>query len=256
MNPRQRRGVLLIALAAVGAVAVFLSVTNYVAEVRSQVGPVVQVLRLAQDAPPYVALTPDMVEPVEVPERWGPENAVSDPLELAGLVPTVLLPAGTVLQNGMLVPPPQLAPGQRELAINVDAETGVAGKIASGDLVDIYATFPGSEANPAQAVIVVEQAQIIDVGTPVATEETTSTGAFDQGQVVPVTFALSVDESLRLAYIESFAQTVRLALRAPLDDETIEDPRRRYQPTAEVAGSSLAPAPPPAAPPEPAGPEG
>jgi hypothetical protein len=39
MNPRQRRGVLLMGLAGVAGLVVFLSVSSYVAEVSSQVGP-------------------------------------------------------------------------------------------------------------------------------------------------------------------------------------------------------------------------
>lgn len=35
MNPRQRRGAVLILLAAVGAVAVFVSISSYVVDIRS-----------------------------------------------------------------------------------------------------------------------------------------------------------------------------------------------------------------------------
>ena len=45
----------------------------------------------------------------------------------------------------MLIAPPQLAPGQRELAILVDAETGVAGKIGPDSIVDVIATYPGGD---------------------------------------------------------------------------------------------------------------
>ena len=38
MNPRQRRGVLFLAFAVIGAVAVFFSVVGYVNDVESQVG--------------------------------------------------------------------------------------------------------------------------------------------------------------------------------------------------------------------------
>ena len=46
----------------------------------------------------------------------------------------------------MLVAPPELAPGQREVAILVDAETGVAGKIGPDSVVDIVGTFEGDSA--------------------------------------------------------------------------------------------------------------
>jgi pilus assembly protein CpaB len=171
-----------------------------------------------------------MLETVQIPERWMPANALGTPEGADGMVTTTPLPAGTVLQEGMLVPPPQLERGQRELAILVDAETGVAGKIRPGSVVDIVATFEGDQTNAPQANVVVERALILNVGTPTVTSQQTTTGAFAEGEVVPVTFALSVDDSLRLAYIESFARHVRLALRAPDDRAQVDPTRRIYQP--------------------------
>jgi pilus assembly protein CpaB len=212
---------------------------NYVAGVQSQVGPLVSVLRLAEDAPPYFPITEDMVEQVTVPARWSPTNALSSPLDLAGQVPTVSLPSGTVLQQGMLIDPPALEEGQLELAILVDAETGVAGRIGRGSIVDILATFPGSDQVPASANIVIEEAEILEVGIPrEATEEEES--GFAAGQVVPVTFALSRDETLRLTFIESYATEVRLALRAPTDDRNLDSNQRTYQP---VPGALTEPSP-------------
>jgi hypothetical protein len=46
MNPRQRRGTLLLVLAIIGAVAVFFSVSSYVSEVQREVGPKRLVLQL------------------------------------------------------------------------------------------------------------------------------------------------------------------------------------------------------------------
>ena len=234
MNPRQRRGLLLIALATIGAIGVFVSVANYVAGVQAQVGPLGIVVRLTQEAQPYQPVTDDMVEEIAVPERWRPANALVSSLELEGRVPASPLPAGTVLQEGLLIDPPQLQDGERELAIMVDAETGVAGKIGRGSIVDIFATFPGTDQELAHASIVVENAEILDVGTPTAapTQESDGAGGFAEGEVVPVTFALSVEESLRLAYIESFAANVRLALRAP--DDAAEPSERLYQPDGAV----------------------
>lgn len=238
MNPRQRRGLLLIAVAIIGAVFVFASVANYVADIQTQVGPMTTVIRLQRDAPPYRPVTDDMVQQVEIPARWAPRNALVSSLELAERVPTATLPAGTVLQQGLLVEPPELADGERELAILVDAETGVAGKIGRGSIVDIFATFPQSDREGAHASIVVENAEILDVGTPTTASPEPDGAGFSEGQVVPVTFALSVEESLRLAYIESFATNVRLALRAP-SDEAEQTPRDRiFQPDGVVVGPS------------------
>lgn len=229
MNPRQRRGVLLIGVSVVGAVAVFLSVSNYVADVRSQVGPAAPVVRLTTDVDAFTPLPPDALEVVTVPERWRPPNALDAVLDVGQRVASTPLPRGTVLQDGMLVEPATIAEGQRELAILVDAETGVAGKIQAGSLVDIIATRENAEGPPS-AEIVIEAARIVSVGTPTTTARESVTGAFAEGQVVPVTFSLAPDDLLRLAWIESFATTVRLALRAPLDEQLLEPEQRVYQP--------------------------
>ncbi len=212
MNPRQRRGVILLAAAAVGAIAVFVWVAGYVSDVRSQVGPMATVLRLTRDVRATEAFEPDWVEPAHVPERWAPATAITDAAAVAGLVAGTDLRRGSVLQDGMLVTPPRLQPGEREVAILVDAETGVAGKIGPGNRVDIYATFDGAEGQPPTSTVIITDALIIDVGVPAAQADIEENGAFAEGKVVPVTFALSVQESLVLTYAESFATKLRLAL--------------------------------------------
>ena len=48
MNPRQRRAVLLLAIAAIGLIGVFALVANYVSEVETQVGDKMVVLELTR----------------------------------------------------------------------------------------------------------------------------------------------------------------------------------------------------------------
>jgi Flp pilus assembly protein CpaB len=229
VNPRQRRGLLLLGLALVGAVGVFITVSNYVAEVRSQVEPLTSVLQLRADVAAHEPITDDHVEEAQVPVRWVPETALSSRLELVGLVAAADLPAGSLLQYGMLVDAPAISPGQREIAILVDAETGVAGKVGPDDVVDIYATFEGDdEGNPPTSEIVVRGARVIDVGVP-ATQVNPEALGFDEGQVVPITFALSVFDSLVLTYVESFATNVRLGLVAPGDDGALDVDERRFR---------------------------
>ena len=227
MNPRQRRGVLLLVLAGIGAVVVFLSVSSYVSDVRSEVTPKSTVLRLTKDLEPYRALDADAVEEVEVPRRWAPRSALRDRGDLVGTVAASKLEAGSFLQDGMLIPEPSLKPGQRELAILVDAETGVAGKISPGSVVDIHATFPGDQERRPKSRIVVAGARIIDVGETESLTRTREGGATEQ-EVVPVTFALSVRESLTLTYAESFADQVRLALTRPGDNKKIPGKARDF----------------------------
>jgi pilus assembly protein CpaB len=212
MNPKQRRGVVFLILAGLGAAAIFVMVASYVSSVQAAVGSYETVLRLRTDIAPYKPVTADLVDEVKVPRRWLPSTALNSRAELRGLVASTALRRGSYLEQDMLTPPPALNPGQREIAILVDAETGVAGKIRSGGLVDIYATFEGGKGVPAASKIVVRQARIIDVGAVERITGQDEKDTFRADQVVPVTFALTVPESLALTYAESFATKVRLAL--------------------------------------------
>jgi pilus assembly protein CpaB len=229
VNPRQRRGLLLIGIAALGLVVVFVLIAGYVAGVRDQVEPKVRLLALAKPVEAFQAISDDMVREVEMPERWAPPSAVRDRGQLVGFVAATPLTKDSLLQKDMLVPPPQLAPGQRELAILVDAETGVAGKIGPDSVVDIVATYPGSQDKAAESRVVVPNARIVEVGTPrVEGGRGVREQSADPKQVVPVTFALSPEQVLVVSYAESNASEVRLALLRPGDDSTLSARQRAY----------------------------
>ena len=229
MNPKQRRGVVLMVLSVLGGIAVFMPVTNYVSNVRSQVEPLTSVLWLTEDVPIQQPIPQAAIEERMVPRRWVPAAALRSQSELEGLVAASPLTSGSILQDGMVRERPELEIGDRELAILVDAETGVAGKVRPGDLVDIYATFPGSGEQAPRSEIVVAAARVIEVGTVRVEADETPSGGFGESRVVPVTFALSVEDSLILTYVESFATTVRLGLLAPGDDQPLPSHERMFQ---------------------------
>ncbi len=220
MNPRQRRGVLLMSVAVLGAVAVFVLILNYVTGVGRQVGPMTTSYRFTKAITELTPITADDIEEVSLPTKWLSSAAIQSFDTTRGLVATADIPAGALLQQGMAGPPPELQPGQFEIAIMIDAETGVAGKISPGDLVDIYGTF-SSQASSAQAQtqarVVVANAPVLAIGALQRVDSTEKDGSaqFEQNEVVPVTFALSRNESLKVAYAESFATKLRLALVAP-----------------------------------------
>src|SRR5207237_8770423 len=103
-------------------------------------------------------------------------------------------------------------PGQREVAIMLDAANGVAGKIEPTSVVDIYATFEGKNGVPSRSQIIVSGARVIEVGVPTTRRTDTKLGFTEDGKVVPVTFALSVQDSLVLTYAETYATKPRRAL--------------------------------------------
>ena len=240
MNPRQRRGFLLLGLAFLGAIAVFVGIASYVADVRKNISPETTVLVLRQNVDAQQPVTPDMLKPKRIPRKFVSAQTISDPTAIASRVAGQRLPKGAELQEGMLVPPPTLEPGQREISVLISAATGVAGKIQPGDLVDIEATYGGDQRSVPRARTVISRAQIVTIGAPQAGTSGRNFG-IDAAQggggggaggggdaVVPVTFALSPKGVLILTHAESFAKEVRLALIRSGDDSRVKGKRREY----------------------------
>ncbi|MFE3072671.1 RcpC/CpaB family pilus assembly protein [Streptomyces sp. NPDC059247] len=215
MNSRQRRGVILLLLSVLCALGAFAGVLAVISDVNSKVGPETTAYRIKDDVAPYTALRPNQFEKFSVPERWLSGTAVTDLRQIEGKIAVTRLKAGSLLQSDMIVKRPELQPGQQEIAIMIDAGTGVAGKITAGATVNIYATFAGEKkGEAAQSRMIVAGARVMDVGrlTPIGDRSDRTDRATS---AVPITFALSTLDTQRVAYAESFAEHVRLALVAP-----------------------------------------
>ncbi|WP_411082109.1 Flp pilus assembly protein CpaB [Streptomyces sp. cmx-18-6] len=232
MNSRQRRGVILLLLSVLCAFGAFAGVLSVISDVNSKVGPEVTAYRLKADVAPYTALNSRQFEKITMPKRWLSANAVIDLREVEGKIAVTNLREGSLLQSDMMVRKPELRAGEQEIAIMIDAATGVAGKITPGATVNIYATFAGEQqrenAEPAQSKVIVSNAKVLEVGrlTPL-----NPSGDDRRGQVteaVPITFALNTLDAQRVAYAESFAEHVRLALVAPGGDGAIRPGDRTY----------------------------
>jgi pilus assembly protein CpaB len=237
VNPRKRRAILLLALSAMGLIAVFVLVAGYVSDVRSEVDPKVELLALAKPIEANQPIGDDMVKTVVVPEHFAPKAALRNRADLIGLVAASKLPAEAILQEGMLVSPPQLSPGQREFAIMVDAEAGVAGKIGPNSIVDILATYAGTETKAPSAEVVIAGARIIDVGQMTVAGQNGVEGQQSQqqqsqqadfGAVVPVTFALTPREVNQLHYAGAFSNGVKLSLLRPGEQSELTARERKY----------------------------
>ncbi|MDQ1048256.1 Flp pilus assembly protein CpaB [Streptomyces sp. V4I2] len=230
MNSRQRRGVILLLLSVLCALGAFAGVLSVINDVKSKVGPEVTAYRLKSDVQPYTSLSAGQFEKTEMPERWLSETAVTDLSQIRGKIAVTTLKAGSLLQSDMIVDQPALQPGQQEVAIMIDAATGVAGKITPGSSVNVYATFEGQrEGDPAQSKIIVTNAKVLDVGKLTALKPDESDNTRQETDAVPITFALTTVDAQRITYAESFAEEVRLALVAPGTDTTVPEQDRTYE---------------------------
>ncbi|MEV5175688.1 Flp pilus assembly protein CpaB [Streptomyces flaveolus] len=229
MNSRQRRGVILLILSVLCALGAFAGVLSVIHDANSKVGPEVAAYRVRSEVKPYTALDTGQFEKIEMPKRWLSGNAVTDLRQIRGKIAVTTLHAGSLLQTDMIVDRPALQPGQQEVAIMIDAATGVAGKITPGSRVNVYATFEGKkEGDPDQSKIIVTNARVIDVGRITALEPDRDKNR-QATEAVPITFALSTIDAQRVTYAESFAQRVRLALVAPGSETSVPDKDRTYE---------------------------
>ncbi|MFE6942919.1 Flp pilus assembly protein CpaB [Streptomyces chartreusis] len=230
MNSRQRRGVILLLLSIVCALGAFAGVLSVINDVKSKVGPEVDAYRLKRDVAPYTPLSAGQFEKIEMPERWLSKNAVTSLREIQGKIAVTTLKSGSLLQSDMIVDQPALQTGEQELAIMIDAATGVAGKITAGAKVNVYATFEGArDSDPDQSRLIVENARVIDVGELTSLKPDEDGRRREPTEAVPITFALEPIDAQRLTYAESFADEVRLALVAPGSDSDIPATNRTYE---------------------------
>ena len=70
MNSRQRRGVILLLLSVLGALAAFAGVLSVIDDVKSKVGPEVTAYEVKDDIKPYTKLTAAQFVKTEMPKRW------------------------------------------------------------------------------------------------------------------------------------------------------------------------------------------
>ncbi|MCX4527779.1 MULTISPECIES: Flp pilus assembly protein CpaB [unclassified Streptomyces] len=227
MNSRQRRGVILLLLSVLCALAAFTGVLVVIGDVNSKVGSEVVAYRVKGDIAPYSPLTAGQFEEVTVPKRWLSSTAVSDLGALKDKIALTTLKKGSLLQADMFVDRPQLRSGEQEIAIMIDASTGVAGKITPGSRVNILGTFKGKKpTDPDQSVVMVANARVINVGKLTPLDK--SSDKKGPSEAVPITFALNTKDTQRVAYAESFAEHVRLALVASGTESPVSPGDRWY----------------------------
>lgn len=223
-------------LAGLVAILVFVGVSRFVSDVNSRVGPMVTVYQVTQDLEPFTPLSQENTTPVEIPERWAAPNTVLQGQEIDGRVTAIPLTAGSTVSLDALVPPSNLDPTEREIAVNVDAVTGLAGRVRPGDRVDVYAVFADVPGLPKQARILVENVRIVSVE---GQQQVPSADARSVQNVIPVTLALPPDDALSVTYANAFAQEVRLVGLPPgvAQDRTSE--QKTYD--AEELGGTAVP---------------
>ncbi|MFR9727256.1 Flp pilus assembly protein CpaB [Streptomyces sp. MS19] len=239
MNARQRRGTLLLIFSGLLALGAFAGVVAVVNDVESRVGPERTAYELAADIEPYEEVTADQLREVSMPERYISPTTVTDLDQIDGQVAVGPLSEGSLLQTDMLSDRPELDPGQQEIAVMIDASTGVAGKIYPGATINMYAAYrvegSGGDGNGDGEYeivqLMVDNAEVIEVGDLTEVEDDDGTA-----DAVPITFALDNTDAQRVTFAEAFAEQVRLALVAPGDEQEVPPEDRTYTIIGDING--------------------
>ena len=205
MNPRQRRGVLLLALAVSGAVLSFVSLTSYVSEVQSRVGELTTAVVLQRDVRAYEPVPSSALSIVEVPRRWLPGTVLHSTAEVTGQVASSDLRAGSYLQRGMLTLPPSVRAGEREVSLPLRADSVPPG-VGPGRRVDVYATFGDTTCGKSGARRVVRDVRVLDL-------DRATTG--QDGNTVILRLALSETQSGLLSCAVGAAKNISVSLVSP-----------------------------------------
>lgn len=239
MNPRQRRGIMLMVISVVAAIGVFFAVSAYVSDVNSQVGSQVTVYRAKQAVVAYAALEEKDLEQVEMPKRWVSTSAQLRRADLEGRKLGLNVEKGTLLTRDMLLAVSDLSPTEREIAIEVDAVTGVAGRVQPGDFVDIYAVFAEVPGLPKQVRVLVRQVRVVTVGGQQTVSQKTQDAGLQEKNVLPVTLALEPNDALAVTYASAFAAEVRLVKLPAGNSENRAGERNNYDAT-QLGGRAVA----------------
>ncbi|WP_291521485.1 Flp pilus assembly protein CpaB [Branchiibius sp. NY16-3462-2] len=196
-------------ISAIVAIATFFVVTSYVASVNTQVGDKVTVYRATEPIEAYTPLSASNLQPVEVPARWTSTSAVLTMSQLQGRRIGFRINAGSTISSDMLIPSSSLNRDEREVAIDVNPVTGIAGRVRPGDRVDIYAVYGDVPGLPKSVKVLTRDVRVVSIaGQQTVTNQTTS--GTSQSQVIPVTLALVPKDAMAVTYAANFAQEVRL----------------------------------------------
>jgi pilus assembly protein CpaB len=230
VNPRQRRGVLLLVLAVCGAVLSFVSLTSYVSEVQSRVGEMTTAVVLQRDVRAYESVPASALSVVDVPRRWLPGTVLHSTTEVAGQVASSDLRAGSYLQRGMLTLPPSVRAGEREVSLPLRADSVPTG-VGPGRRVDVYATFGDATCGKAGVRRVVRGARVLDL-------DRAATGRDDNNVILRL--ALSETQSGLLSCAVGAAKNISVSLVSPQPAPTPTHkpaPKRSKSPSAEPSAT-------------------
>ncbi|MDQ6798702.1 MAG: Flp pilus assembly protein CpaB [Actinomycetota bacterium] len=167
------------------------------------------VLYAAKDIPAGTtgadASTGGLVKSRSADAKTKPANALTDPTQISNMKAVTGVPAGTVLTSAQFAVPQtslgavKIPAGKTALALQLAWIPGVAGFVASGDKIDVFAVAKDGPNAPSSKLIM-QNTEVLSVSPSGATAQAAAAGS-------PIyLLAVSPAEAERLVYLTTFQQ--------------------------------------------------
>lgn len=227
---RNRVGVILFLALASGLLAAFLAFRFLrqptVTEATAAETPTVSVMVAARDLPAGHLLQPQDVRPIEWPAGATPQGFTLDPAEVVGRGLIEPVRANEALLASKIASPEAgsglgiaVPSGFRAVAVRVTEVVGVAGWIHAGQRVDVTVTLDQAvQLEEPVTQIVLQDVTVLRIGHHTETNDRN-----EAVNVTVVTLAVTPEE-VEILTLSDTKGEIRLALRNPLDRDTISTP--------------------------------
>ena len=225
-------------LALVAAIIVGLGVYRFMEELsKPQEAPHTAVVVAAVDIPENTLITAEMLEMQSISDDSLLANHIVDPQAAIGMVVSSDVYAGEQLVTDRLIKLGEtsadkntlaynLEPGMRAITIAVGAESGLMNFLKPGNHVDLVANYTRTELRPAlldptvQEEVSIPTTQLLaqDINILAVGTVMNKAGA---AEYTSVTLEVTMEDALNINAVNSWGN-IRLLLRSPLDDSTVE----------------------------------
>ncbi len=217
----RRRALLLGGLALVLGGLAASSVAGREAALSRRVGALVDVVVASEPIAAGAPVRPAALAVRRVPRRLAPGHAVRSPGSVKGLKATVDIPAGTDLTTALVGDGrpqrsgPAISRGQRVAEI---VALGSPLLVTPGSRVDVLVSSEGRSGEPGQAVLALEDVEVLDAAA-VSADDAHGGGAAGAaaGERVAASLRVTLREAVYLAAAQDFAHQLRLLPRADGD---------------------------------------
>ncbi|HHW44750.1 Flp pilus assembly protein CpaB [Desulfofundulus thermobenzoicus] len=155
----------------VGLICGILAAAGAIITVNQKIGALPAVVA-ARDIDQQRLLAPEDLKVVPVPRAALYKDAIPAADRLVGWVSRGFIPAGTVLRQGMLLPPDQAGvsgilaakyPDRLAVAVKADVETNVAGTVRPGDLVRVVARYKSGQGKEGRQETIADNIPVLAV---------------------------------------------------------------------------------------------